>query len=170
MVEYLPDTSVNDALDEEIRGLLATCFTKPQDVVFQEQRYFFEPYSHRWVIRDGQGNMVAHAGAHEKKIESEGTNYRIGGLAEVCVHPVYRGQGYVRDMLQCIHPWLQQHDFPFAVLFGDPAVYVSSGYALINNLVYGGGREGWKKTPGMMKELSDTAWPTNEVRLPGSLF
>ena len=70
MVEYLPDSSVDDALDEEIRGLLATCFTKPQDVVFQEQRYFFEPYSHRWIIRDGQGNMVGHAGAHEKEIES----------------------------------------------------------------------------------------------------
>ena len=43
MVEYLPDSSVDDALDEEIRGLLTTCFTKPKDVVFKEQRYFFEP-------------------------------------------------------------------------------------------------------------------------------
>lgn len=170
MVEYLPDSSVDDALDEEIRGLLTTCFTKPEDVVFKEQRYFFEPYSHRWVIRAGQGYMVAHTGVHKKEIESQGTTYRIGGLAEVCVHPDYRGQGYVRDMLQCIHEWLQHHDFPFAMLFGDPAVYVSSGYCSIDNLVHGGDQEGWQKTPGMMKELSGTPWPTGEVRLPGPLF
>ena len=46
-IEYLSDERVDDALDLEIRGLLTTCFTKPQDVVFKDRRYFREPYPHR---------------------------------------------------------------------------------------------------------------------------
>jgi hypothetical protein len=71
-IEYLSDNSVDDALDQEIRGLLTTCFTKPQDVVFKDRRYFREPYPHRWVIRNGQGVLVAHIGVHEKEVEAEG--------------------------------------------------------------------------------------------------
>ena len=97
-IEYLPDNSVTDALDLELRGLLTTCFTKPQDVVFKYRRFFREPYPHRWVIRDENDAIVAHIGVHEKQVETECSTYRIGGISEVCVHPNYRGKGYVRMM------------------------------------------------------------------------
>ena len=64
-IEYLPDDNVTDTLDHELRGLLTTCFTKPQDVVFRGRRYFREPYPHRGVIRDENYSIVAHIGIHE---------------------------------------------------------------------------------------------------------
>ena len=105
-IEYLPNDSVTGSMDYELRGLLTTCFTKPQDVVFRDRRYFREPYLHRWVIRDDNNAIVAHIGVHEKQGEAEGRTCRIGGIAEVCVHPDYRGKGYTRMMLKCIHAWL----------------------------------------------------------------
>ncbi len=169
-IEYLSDNSVDDALDQKIRGLLTTCFTKPQDVVFKDRRYFQEPYPHRWVIRDGQGVIVAHIGVHEKEVEAEGTTFRIGGICEVCVHPDYRGRGYVRIMLNSIHEWLCRHGFVFAVLFGNPLVYGSSGYVQRTNLFLGGGEQEWKQAKGMIRELSGMPWPGEDVHLPGPGF
>ncbi len=169
-IEYLPDHSVNDVVDKELRGLLTTCFTKPEDIVFRDRRYFAEPYPHRWVIRNGRGAIVAHIGVHEKHVEAEGQTYRIGGIAEVCVHPDYRGKGYVHMMLQSIHNWLCEHNFVFAVLFGNPRVYCSSGYVQVENLFYSGGQSGWKQVQGMVKQLSVTPWPGGDVYLPGPKF
>ena len=49
----------------------------------KDRRYFREPYPHRWVIRNGQGVLVAHIGVHEKEVETEGTTFHIGGICEV---------------------------------------------------------------------------------------
>lgn len=169
-VEYLLDDDVDDALDQELRGLLSTCFTKPQDVVFRDQRYFLEPYRHRWIIRNEMGAMVAHVGVHEKRVESGDRAFPIGGIAEVCVHPDCRGRGYVRMMLRCIHAWLVDHGFTFAVLFGRVPVYRSSGYEQIDNLSYGSADDGWKPVGAMVHALSDTPWPGGDVHLPGPTF
>ena len=169
-VEYLPDSSVSNTLDEELRKLLSTCFTKPQDTVFKDQRYFCEPYEHRWVIRDDQNAIVAHIGVHEKSIEAGNAIFPTGGIAEVCVHPDCRGRGYVGTMLLHVHDWLTHRGTPFALLFGNPRVYGSSGYVQVQNLVHGGTADTWKPVVGMMKELSDVPWPTGEVRLPGPKF
>lgn len=169
-IEYLPDESVDHALDREIRDLLTTCFTKPQDVVFKTQRYFREPYPHRWTIRNENGALVAHIGVHEKNVEAGDRTFRIGGICEVCVHPDYRGRGYLKLMLKCIHTWLVEHGFVFSVLFGDNRVYGSSGYVRIDNLVHGGDEEGWNPVKAMIREMSNTPWPAGEVRLPGPKF
>lgn len=169
-IEYLSDDDVDGALDRELRGLLTTCFTRPQDAVFRDRRYFREPYRHRWVIRNERGLIVAHVGVHEKTVEAEGQVHRIGGIAEVCVHPDCRGRGYVRMMLRLIHDWLRQRGFTFAVLFGDPRVYGSSGYVQVSNLVHGGGEEGWMPATAMIRELSGVPWSRGEVRLPGPRF
>ena len=173
-VEYLPDASVDASLDAELRRLLTTCFTKPQDVVFKDRRYFCEPYVHRWVIRDARRCIVAHAGVHEKAVEAEGCRFPIGGLAEVCVHPEYRGRGYVKAMLACIHDWLIPREFDFAVLFGEPSIYQSSGYVEVSNLAHdevtAAGEKCKAPSPAMVRQLSDTPWPATEVYLPGPKF
>lgn len=169
-VEYLPDKTVDNALDLEIRGLLTACFTKPEDVVFQDRRYFREPYPHRWVIREENNAIVAHIGVHDKEVETGDDRHRIGGIAEVCVHPDYRGKGYVRMMLTRIHSWLSEHGFVFTVLFGNPQVYASSGYVQVSNLIHGGGEEGWKPVKAMVRDLSETPWPGGDVRLRGPTF
>ena len=168
-VEYLPDASVDDVTDEVLRTLLSACFTKPQDVVFKDRRYFHEPYPHRWIVRDGAA-IVAHVGAHEKHFEFKGLSCRVGGIAEVCVHSNYRGRGYVRIMLPVVHEYLADHGFVFAVLFGEPGVYGSSGYKQVPNLFTGGEKEGWTQITGMVKELSTTPWPSGKVFMSGPEF
>lgn len=171
---YLADAAVDDILDGKIRALLTTCFTKPQDEVFKSRRYFREPYPHRWVVEAGRGNSIAHGGVHDKIVKAGGKTYRIAGIAEVCVHPDHRGQGLVRTMLQQIHRWLTRRGFVFAVLFGDPKVYASSGYVSVDNLFHDDIRaNGWirrKKIAAMVKHLSKTPWPSGRVHLPGPAF
>ena len=173
-VEYLADASVDAPLDAQIRGLLTLCFTKPQDIVFKDHRYFREPYPHRWVIRDTQETISAHVGVHEKTVEASGRTFPIGGIAEVCVHPEFRGRGYVKRMLACVHDWLIRHDFDFAVLFGKPDVYLSSGYIEVNNLIHDDvtaeGENCTSQSPAMVRPLSDTPWPDGQVYLPGPKF
>ncbi len=170
LVTYLSDVGVDASLDQEIRDLLTACFTKPQDAVFQTRRYFKEPYPHRWVIRSESGLLAAHVGLHEKMVEAGGRTFRIGGIAEVCVHPQARGKGYVRIMLREIDAWQARQGFAFSMLFGDPKVYGSSGYVEVGNLVYGGEDEGWTPVPGMIKPLTQTPWPTGQVKLYGLKF
>ena len=169
-VAYLSDDSIDAAGDRELRGLLTTCFTKPQDFVFKKQRYFREPYNHRWTIRSGRGALIAHVGVHEKCIESEGKPFRIGGICEVCVHPEHRGRGYVKSMLACAHAWLSERGFPFALLLGDPRVYGSSGYSQVENLRLNEDGNGWKPVKAMMKEMLYTRWPNGDVHLVGPKF
>ena len=173
-IEYLPDSSVDAALDAELRALLTTCFTKPQDAVFKDRRYFCEPYEHRWVIRDARRSIVAHAGVHQKAVEADGCSFRIGGLAEVCVHPDYRGRGFVKAMVACIDEWLIAHGYDFAVLFGEPYIYQSSGYVEVNNLLHDevtpSGEKYKAHESAMVKELAGIPWPTGEVYLPGPKF
>lgn len=169
-IEYLPDSAIDDATDRELRRLLTACFTKPQDVVFRDRRYFAEPYPHRWVIRDAGGALVAHLGVHEKTIHAAGKSFRIGGIAEVCSHPEYRGKGYVRRMLDAAHPWLLENGFDFAALFGDPRVYSSSGYTNADNVLCEGADRSWRPVTLMYKPISGAPWPSGPVRLPGPEF
>lgn len=173
-IEYIKDSDVDGEMDAKIRTLLTTCFLKPQDIVFKERRYFREPPAHRWFMRDAGGNLIAHIAVHDKKIISNGRTFRIGGIAEVCVHPDHRGKGYVRLLLTAIHQWLAEHGFDFAVLFGRTELYSSSGYVRKENLVHDEKSETGeairKKHPPMIKSLAGIPWPEDEVYLPGPGF
>ena len=172
--EYLADQAVNDTDDRRLRDLLSRCFTKPQDAVFRDRRYFREPVPHRWVIRGPDGAPIAHAGVHDKCVTAQGVTHRIAGIAEVCVHPDCRGRGYVRRMLEPIHAWAAGKGYPFAVLFGNPAVYQSSGYVPVHNLSHGAetanGHVRQQPSPALVRTLGDTPWPASPVCLPGPPF
>ncbi len=188
IAEYLPDREVDDVMDKALRFLLPKCFIKPQDVVFHVRRYFRDPYPHRWIIRDKTGVPVAHAGVHEKCVIADDRVYRVGGVADVCVHPDFRKRGYVKKMLACIHVFLEQHEFDFALLFGSPSVYSSSGYRTVSNLWMAPVTEMETHGPtvcvpppppppservrvfGMARVLRDRPWPEGAVYLPGNKF
>ncbi len=173
-IEYLPDRDVDAGKDRELRELLTTCFTKTQDVVFRHRRYFVDPYPHRWIIRNEARKLVAHAGGHEKCVVAAGRVYRVGGIGEVCVHPDYRGRGYVKAMLAEIHDFLSQRQFDFALLFGDADVYGSSGYRPVTNLFVAEKPQAppneRKAVTGMIRELGERSWPENDVILLGKKF
>lgn len=168
--KYLADESIDDALDQEIRNLLTRCFTKPQDVIFRTQRYFYEPYPHRWIIQNERGALIAHIGVHDKHIETGKSAHRIGGICEVCVHPDHRGKHYVKFMLEKVHTWFLDHEYDYAILFGDPRIYSSSGYLPVDNVIHGDDHEGWKPTRVLIREVSGKAWPMGKVLLPGAEF
>lgn len=171
-VEYVADSAVTRALDHALRDLLSTCFTKPHDIVFRDRRYFKEPPRHRWIIR-GEGHaLIAHVAVHEKEVECAGEMLPVGGIAEVCVHPDHRGRGLVREMLTAIHAWLAARDVPFAVLFGESAVYKSSGYQKIANFYVKSevSAEWERSTHAMARALSSRPWPAGDVHLIGLRF
>lgn len=171
-VDYVADADVDSALDQALRDLLCVCFTKPHDAVFRDRRYFKEPPRHRWIVRGEGTALVAHAAVHEKEVECDGEVIPIGGIAEVCVHPDFRKRGLVREMLTEIHPWLTARNFPFAVLFGEAAVYESSGYRKIGNFhVKSETGDEWEPTTHALAHfLQNRPWPEGKTRLIGLRF
>ena len=169
---YLPDSAVDAALDLELRELLSTCFTKPQDAVFKERRYFAQPPAHRWMIRSPEGKLVAHIAVHERQIEAGAWVASVGGIAEVCVHPEARGQGLAKLLLDEIHVTLTQRGVFFTALFGSRSIYASSGYTQPGNVSIGPGSDGkWQPVPELMvRPLTAAAWPAGDVRMPGPAF
>lgn len=175
-IDYVEDTAVDAALDLALRELLSACFTKPQDHVFKTRRYFNEPPSHRWIVRDEAGAPVAHVAAHEKLLlAGDGRALRIGGIAEVCVHPDHRGRGHVKQLIAAAHRHMSAAGMTFSVLAGSELYYGSSGYRPVNNLlrdeVGSAGEvvrvraEGFLATP-----LTNTAWPEGDVYISGPSF
>ncbi len=183
--EYLHDNNVTAKQDLQLRELLSICFTKPEDSVFLDRRYFNEIPMHRWIIKDDSGRIIAHTAVHEKEvyINPETTRsdtihpvtIRFGGIAEVSVHPDFRGRGYVREMLKDVHRFLTAENFPFAILLGDANIYTSSGYFIVTNIFQNvtdkDGKENRKQVGGtMVKQLGKTTWTEEEVTLPGPVF
>lgn len=175
-VEYIPDARVDASLDAALRELLSTCFNQPEHAVFKERRYFTEPPAHRWFIRGADGKLAAHVALHEKEVSAAGVKYRIGGIAEVAVHPAQRGHGHVRTLLAAAHSWMAAQGIGFAVLFAHhPNIYASSGYREVDNLLCAvplpGDPAQWERADKVMvAEFGGSIWPSGDVRLPGPKF
>lgn len=176
IIEYVADSAVDDALDRELRGLLSTCFTKPQDHVFKSRRFFNQPPAHRWLIRDEAGRLAAHLALHEKRLRAaDGREFLVGGVAEVCVHPSSQGRGHVKQLVGAAHRWMTDAGFAFSVLSGNPRYYGSSGYRVVENLYRDGADSSGatvrvKSEGAMVVALSDQAWPEGEAHIPGPSF
>lgn len=174
-VTYLPDETIDAATDAQLRRVLRACYREPRHEVFERQRYFNQPYPHRWIVRDQAGTIVAQLGIHERTFDCDGVSYRFGGVGDVCVHPDHRGNGYVRDMIAAAHDFLRQRDYPFGMLFGNPQVYGSSGYRRADNVLCNMAMESntpgeWRPVHPLICELADTPWPTGTIHMPGPTF
>jgi len=173
VVTYLEDSSVTGALDRQLRCLLSACFTDP---CFVGQRYCHEMPRHRWIITDGDGELAAHLAAHDKMIGASTGDLRVLGIAEVCVREDFRGRGLVRKMIEASHAWARTQKFPYAMLFGMPAFYSSSGYICIRNPIrrFNPGRKEWEISPmdsAMVCALCEAPlWPEGEIDIRGPLF
>lgn len=166
---YVADDRVDKALDRELRTLLSTCFTKPEDYVLHERRYFCDPYPHRWVMCDKGGTLIAQLGLHERYIEADGEVIAIGGLGDVCVLPAHRRKGYVKQLVAAADEKARELNFAFCLLFGNLKIYGSSGYVPVNN-VYVEEKGKRKKQPGLVKLISGRPWPMGRVHLQGRYF
>jgi GNAT superfamily N-acetyltransferase len=190
-ISCVADEDVTAVLDKALISLLSTCFTKPEDRIFQERRYFYEAPAHRFLCpAEGQprdaaakefSELAAHLGVHDRSVAASGRNYRCGGIAEVAVAPQYRGRGLARWILNTALQWMKEHDFDFAILFGDPAVYASSDFHPAPNPVryrdYESGKYQQRvfgQKPGtaafMYRLLSGREWPEGTIDLQGYRF
>ena len=169
---YLPDAAVDPGLDIELRTLLSACFIQPHHAVFREHRHFCYPPQHRWLMRDHAGRLIAQIAVHERQVVAAERSWAAGGLAEVCVHPDVQRRGLMRELLARVHDDLHQRGVAFAVLFGNPAVYGSSGYFAPQNISIGPDAHGcWEPAPrALVRVLGAQGWPTGDVRVPGPAF
>jgi predicted N-acetyltransferase YhbS len=170
---YLPDEAVTADLDGRLRSLLSACFPDP---CFSTRRYCHEMPAHRWIVEDERGGLAAHIAAHDKLIGLRNGDIRVLGIAEVCVRQDFRGHGLVRELVAAAHAWGRAEGFPYAMLFGRPEVYQSSGYTLIANPIrrFDSGRGEWETAPmdyAMICPLHNpTPWPDGEIDIRGPLF
>ncbi|MGF1750076.1 GNAT family N-acetyltransferase [Vibrio cionasavignyae] len=174
-IEYIKDSAVEETLNQQLITLLSACFTKPSDERFKTQRYYNEMPAHRWYIKDSTSNLlVAHLAVHEKHVYHNAKPIVIGGIAEVCVHPEHRGQGYVKQLLEHAHIKMAQLGMQYSILFGRDEVYSSSGYKRVTNFFL---MDKSMLMPGtnisaMVRPipLQGSAWPTSRVELRGLTF
>ena len=171
-MEHVPDRQVDEALDAQLRRLLTTCFPGP---MFLAKRYNAELPAHRWIVRDGPDRLVAHAALHDKQVGTGVGDIRIGGVAEVCVHPDHRGRGTVRSLLDAVHAWILEARIPAALLFGKPEVYGSSGYRTVPNpfRFQDPAAGGWVCRPvsyAMVRCFGSATWPEGVIDLRCPLF
>ena len=172
-IDYLADKDVDYRIDRQLKEILSICF--PEQPVFLKQRYFFEMPQHRWIIFSAD-RIIAHAALHEKQISINNSNFEMGCVAEVCVHPQFRGKGIVHLMLQKINQWLKERNFDFAFLFANhPNVYSPSGYFVITNQIryYDPKTNLWHVEcfPDTMAcAISGKIWPGGVVDLKGPKF
>ena len=166
------DAEISGAEDQELRRLLLACF--PYEGALLTRRYIRQAPAHRWLVRSESGELIAHSGLHDKIIEIGGNDVRIGGVAEVCVIPHARGRGIVRHMLTEIHRWMELERIPYAMLFGQPKVYASSGYAVIQNPIRAesGLIKQWNPFKGkpMARPIAAQPWPASPIDLRGPTF
>jgi len=172
MIIYRSDEAITDDEDRELRSLFFSCFSF--NPIFLARRYFKERPGHRWLIKSPAGEIVAHAALHEKTIGTESGDLLIGGVAEVCVATNHRGLGISKELLLAIDQWLGARGVAFAMLFGQPQVYASSGYVPIQNELRADNllSRHWIPFCGtpMIKSLSQTAWPRGIIDLRGPTF
>ena len=173
-MEYIADRDVGLVLNEELCALFSTCFTGPNDERFKRQRYYSEMPQHRWLIRE-PGLVIAHVAMHEKQIGTVAGEFTIGGVAEVAVHPDYRGRGLAKQVLSAANAAFAERGVQFSFLFGRPNVYGSSGYVPVMNPLrhYDTVSCEWfvrKLDFAMVKMLGATPWPEGEIDLRGPVF
>ncbi|SRR5581483_3076307 len=171
-IEYRADAALSDSENARLRHFLFGCF--PYETAFLTRRYIKQAPAHRWLVLDEKGGIVGHAAVHEKTIGTQNGDLRIGGVAEVCVASPYRGKGVMKELLREIFEWLHGRDVPFAMLFGQPKVYASSGFQPIDNELAAENSlaRHWNPFCGkaMIKPLAKTPWPRGKIELRGPTF
>jgi hypothetical protein len=166
------DAEISFTEDLELRLLLLACF--PYATILLARRYIRAIPAHRWLVRTASGELIAHTAAHDKVISVAGHDMRIGGIAEVCVAQQFRGRRLVGTMLMEAHAWMRREGIPFAMLFGQPKVYTSSGYNVIENPIQAENAliHHWNPFKGkpMIHPIAAQPWPAGPVDLRGPTF
>ena len=175
LVEYAREPEISEQLDRELRELISGCFPQPRNAFFRERRYAHEMPLHRYLMRDGTGRLRGHLAVHEKVIAVAGADLAVGGMAEMCVHESQRGGGRAKELLAHAHRGLQAQGIGFAFLFGEPELFLSSGYRALDAPIrrFNPAEQAFETGPmrvALYKPLTDRAWPEGPIDLRGPTF
>lgn len=132
-IHYIADSAVTKEFHADLLALLQLCF--PHEKRFLTQRYNHETPSHRFY-QYSDSMLISHVAVHDKTFRIGGVAYVVGGIAEVMVHPEYRGKGLVKTLLLEVDGFLQERGVLIAMLFGRASVYESSGYSQLSNPIH----------------------------------
>lgn len=168
---YCYDPTVDPELDWELRVLFVHCWPGP---MFRTKRYNAELPQHRWILRAADHSLAAHLALHDKLVRIDGNPIRVGGIAEVCVHPAHRGKRLVSHLLGAAHAWMQSESVPFSLLFGRAEVYASQGYRQVPNPCrrFLTDRNDWETGAAaglLVRPIASTPWPESgllDLRCP----
>jgi predicted N-acetyltransferase YhbS len=170
---YLYDAAIDAELDLRLRLLLTLCF---RNTYFVNQRFRHQVPMHRWLMFDERGMPIAHVAVHDKWLRHPDALIPAGGVAEVCVHPDWRGQKLYRQLLHAAHDWMRGRGMHFSLLFGNPALYTPLGYARVETPVrlYSVSRREWAVCVHeslLVRPFGKAVWPAGEpVDLDGPKF
>jgi predicted N-acetyltransferase YhbS len=174
-LEYAREPDVSHVLDAELRELISGCFDQPHNAFFRERRYAQEMPLYRFIGRSEDGVLAAHLAVHEKRVTVAGAPLMVGGMAEVCVRSSQRGHGYMHRLLERAHRQLVENGIEHALLFGEPALYASSGYLPLSATVRRVDPKTRTVQDGVMaallhRSLTDEPWPAGPIDLCGPIF
>ena len=174
-VEHLSADTVDRRLDGELVELLSYCFTGLERVRRRHRRFIHTLPADRWTMRNQRGGLIAHVAGREVVLGMEGTSMAVAGISDVCVHPAYRRQGRMKQLLAAVHGWAAQRRLAYAMLFGAGYLYESSGYERIENPIrrWDADLATWTESPmrgAMVKRLGGVGFPEGVVDLRGPVF
>jgi GNAT superfamily N-acetyltransferase len=168
--------SISSALNQKLIELKRSCFEGYEKI----DRAYYKQFPHHRLLAFDNDNLIANIAIDYRVITINEKPFKIFGLIDVCVSPLYQGQGIASNLLEQLTELGKQHSVDFLIAFAtDPRVYQKNGFHLVDNYFqwlrisehknYGVGieridNEVWVKT------LGDKPWTEGPVDLLGYLF
>ncbi len=172
MIKFYKESDVSETDNRRLMELQQLCF--PMLECFKTRRYYVESPEFRWFIRNDD-KIIANSVVHDKIFMSDKENFKIAGVAIVCVHPKLRNKGLAKKLLSEIHKWAKDKDYSFLFLFGKNEIYQSSGYIQCNNIFKF--IDHWNKTEEIKQidtahyvSINHKSWPKSLIDIQGPMF
>jgi predicted acetyltransferase len=169
LLDFAPD-DLGDDLAARVHALLHD--TWPEDAPNEGDYYRTHGAPGTVVILRQAQDVVAHLAIYERQVGIGSETLEIAMLGGIVVAPEQRRRGHCRALVCHAHERLSGRSIHFSILFAyEPAVYVSSGYKLMQNATRFVDADGTPKTlvyrGSMYAELSRRRWPDQTLDLRG---
>ena len=143
---------------KELISLWRNCFNIEKDF---EKFFFGEIYNPRDTLLYLVNNEIAASMMNlPYEIIINGETFRISYMYGVCTKPEYRGQGFMRQMLEYSFDMLREKEVPLAVLRPEQEnlfdMYSKFGFESVFHLSYGQVKKVNSKAPGNITRLNNS--------------
>lgn len=130
-IESVPEWALGPR-EAEVAGLLARCFDEGPGGGFGGRSFYHQRHHLRLLARQGEA-LVGHVAIGWRAVRLGEALVDIAGLAEVATAPEARGRGVAKALVARSIEEARGSLADHLLLFGDPAVYGSSGFRPARN-------------------------------------